>query len=58
MSTTAKRIRRAVGEALGFERLRPGQYEAATAVVEGRDTLVVMPTGSGRSAIHQIAAVP
>src|SRR5262245_51033304 len=43
-------------EALGFE-LRPAQLEAAEAVVGGRDTLVVMPTGSGKSAIYQVAAL-
>ena len=41
----------------GHEELRPGQREAIDAVVRGRDTLVVMPTGSGKSAIYQIAAV-
>jgi ATP-dependent DNA helicase RecQ len=40
---------------LGLEELRPGQLEAVTAVLEGRDTLVVMPTGSGKSAVYQIA---
>ena len=43
-------------EALGFE-LRPEQREAAEAVVAGRDTLVVMPTGSGKSAVYQVAAL-
>ena len=43
-------------EALGYE-LRPEQREAAEAVVAGRDTLVVMPTGSGKSAVYQVAAL-
>ncbi len=42
-------------EKLGFQELRPGQEEAVRAVTEGRDTLVVMTTGSGKSAIYQIA---
>jgi ATP-dependent DNA helicase RecQ len=42
-------------ERLGYERLRPGQEEAITALLEGRDTLAVMPTGAGKSAIYQIA---
>ncbi|CAN5675448.1 hypothetical protein BH20ACT1_BH20ACT1_07710 [soil metagenome] len=42
-------------EGLGIERLRRGQREAADAVVAGRDTLLVMPTGSGKSAVYQIA---
>jgi ATP-dependent DNA helicase RecQ len=42
-------------ERLGFEGLRPGQLEAVKAVVGGRDTLCVMSTGSGKSAIYQLA---
>jgi ATP-dependent DNA helicase RecQ len=45
----------AAQEKLGHEQLRPGQEEAITAVLRGRDTLAVMPTGSGKSAIYQIA---
>jgi len=40
---------------LGFASLRPGQEEAVTALLAGHDTLVVQPTGSGKSAIYQIA---
>jgi ATP-dependent DNA helicase RecQ len=40
---------------LGFSGLRPGQGEAVCAVVAGRDVLVVLPTGSGKSAIYQLA---
>ena len=43
-------------ERFGFE-LRPGQEEAIRSVLGGRDTLVVMPTGAGKSAIYQIAGV-
>lgn len=42
---------------LGFDHLRPGQQEAITAVVTGHDTLAVMPTGSGKSAIYQVAGL-
>src|SRR5919107_5041907 len=42
-------------ERLGFEHLRPGQLEAVRSVVGGRDTLCVMSTGSGKSAIYQLA---
>ena len=42
-------------ERLGLDELRPGQIEAVETVLEGRDTLVVMPTGSGKSAVYQIA---
>ena len=43
--------------ALGFRHLRPGQREAVRALLEGRDVLAVMPTGSGKSAIYQLAAL-
>jgi ATP-dependent DNA helicase RecQ len=42
-------------ETFGFEALRPGQREAIESVLEGRDTLVVMSTGSGKSAVYEIA---
>ena len=42
---------------LGFKDLRPGQGEAIDSVVKGRDTVVVQPTGSGKSAIYQIAGM-
>jgi ATP-dependent DNA helicase RecQ len=48
-------VRRAAEGTLGHEHLRPGQEEAITAVIAGHDTLAVMPTGSGKSAIYQIA---
>lgn len=47
--------REVAGTALGLEELRPGQEEAAEALLAGRDCLVVMPTGSGKSAIYQVA---
>jgi ATP-dependent DNA helicase RecQ len=50
-------ITRVAREAFGFESLRAGQREAIEAVLAGRDTLVVMSTGSGKSAIYQIAAL-
>ncbi|HSK36320.1 MAG TPA: DEAD/DEAH box helicase, partial [Actinomycetota bacterium] len=43
--------------ALGFRRLRPGQREAVRALLEGRDVLAVLPTGSGKSAIYQLAVL-
>jgi ATP-dependent DNA helicase RecQ len=51
------RIERVAREALGFEALRPGQREAIASALAGRDTLVVMSTGAGKSAIYQIAGL-
>src|SRR5918998_882080 len=50
-----RRIRTLARERLGFDALRPGQLEAVLSVVGGRDTLCVMSTGSGKSAIYQLA---
>ncbi|HZG35342.1 MAG TPA: DEAD/DEAH box helicase, partial [Gaiellaceae bacterium] len=54
MSSEIERIAR---EQFGFERLRPGQERAVSAALSGRDVLAVMPTGSGKSAIYQLAAL-
>jgi ATP-dependent DNA helicase RecQ len=42
-------------ERLGFPSLRPGQLEGVQAAASGRDALCVMSTGSGKSAIYQLA---
>jgi ATP-dependent DNA helicase RecQ len=57
MASVASRVQRVARESFGWEALRPGQGEAAAAVVGGRDTLAVMSTGYGKSAIYQIAAL-
>ena len=44
-------------EVFGYPRLRPGQAEAVEGLLDGRDVLVVMPTGGGKSAIYQLAAM-
>lgn len=48
-------IAAAAQKLLGFRSLRPGQREAIQALLEKRDTLLVQPTGSGKSAVYQIA---
>ncbi|HWG93120.1 MAG TPA: RecQ family ATP-dependent DNA helicase [Mycobacteriales bacterium] len=54
---TAPTLRKTAREAFGWEELRPGQLEAMQAVASGRDTVVVMPTGAGKSAIYQVPAL-
>src|SRR3954449_12110327 len=41
-------------ELFGFDAFRPGQRKAVQAALEGRDALVVMPTGSGKSLCYQL----
>src|SRR5512142_2087441 len=50
-------IAKTARDQLGLESLRPGQEEAVAALLEGRDALVVQPTGAGKSAIYQIAGL-
>ncbi|MBT1003641.1 ATP-dependent DNA helicase [Paenarthrobacter sp. DKR-5] len=56
MAPKSQKIERVAQEEFGWETLRPGQLEGVEAVLSGRDTLVVMPTGSGKSAVYQLAA--
>jgi len=39
---------------LGYESWRAGQREAVVAALEGRDSLIVMPTGGGKSLCYQL----
>jgi len=41
----------------GFEQFRPGQERAVQSVLTGRDTLVVLPTGGGKSVCYQVPAM-
>jgi ATP-dependent DNA helicase RecQ len=54
-SRTTSRIPEIARELLGFTGFRPGQREAMESVVGGRDTLAVLPSGAGKSAVYQVA---
>jgi ATP-dependent DNA helicase RecQ len=49
--------RLALRERFGYDAFRPGQERAVESVLEGRDTLVVLPTGGGKSLCYQVPAL-
>ncbi|MEJ2301076.1 MAG: RecQ family ATP-dependent DNA helicase [Anaerolineales bacterium] len=54
---TAIDLNAALRHHFAFPNFRSGQREALEYVLAGRDTLVVMPTGHGKSLIYQLAAL-
>ena len=47
----------ALREHFGFDDFREGQREVIAAMLEGKDAVVVMPTGSGKSLCYQLPAL-
>lgn len=50
-------LERSLHDTFGLAHLRPGQQEVIENVLHGRDTLAVMPTGSGKSLCYQLPAL-
>lgn len=46
-----------LAEVFGHAAFRPGQAEAVSAVLGGRDAAVLLPTGSGKSVCYQVPAI-
>ncbi len=51
------RVERSLRTVFGYDGLRDGQAQAVAATLAGRDVLVVMPTGSGKSLCYQLPAL-
>src|SRR5215218_2157075 len=56
MSHTAE-LRHVLGQHWGYSEFRPLQREAMEAVLDGQDSLVVLPTGGGKSLCFQAPAL-
>ncbi len=53
-SLLSRRLQRSARTVFGWKRLRPEQLRAMREVMRRHDTLVVMPTGAGKSAVYQV----
>ena len=51
------RMRRTLRETFGLHQLRPGQAEVIRSVLEGNNTLAIMPTGAGKSLCYQLPSL-
>jgi ATP-dependent DNA helicase RecQ len=54
---TLARARTLMSEQFGHADFQPGQWPSIQAALKGRDAIVVMPTGSGKSLVYQLPAL-
>ncbi len=57
MTQAGKQAASVLAEVFGYPGFRPGQREAVEAALAGRDAVVLLPTGSGKSICYQIPAL-
>jgi ATP-dependent DNA helicase RecQ len=57
MNSTMKTALQVLKKHFGFDQFLPNQEEIIQAILEGKDALAVMPTGSGKSIIFQLPSL-
>src|SRR4051794_36103669 len=54
MIVTSPQLKKTLRKVFGLQHFRPGQEDVIRAVIDGRDTVAIMPTGSGKSLCYQL----